>query len=79
MKLSFHGSDLFASHSLVLSVSESKPFKAVFFSLAVLIPFFLFIAIVSCNRLIKFHGGGGWFIGSFLCLPVLPAGFKAFL
>jgi hypothetical protein len=56
--VSFHRSGLFASHLLVLSI-EFKPFKAVFFSVTVLIPFFLFIAIVSWNRLIKFHGGWG--------------------
>lgn len=76
--MSFHGSGLFVSRLLELSI-EFKTFKAVFFSIAVLIPFFLVIAIVSWNRLIKFHGGGGRVIGSFLCLPVLPAEFKAFL
>lgn len=64
---SLHRSGLFASHSLVLSI-EFRPFKAVFFSIAVLIPFFLFSAIVSWNRLIKFHGGLYRFLSLLACV-----------
>lgn len=64
---SFHGSGLFASHSLVLSI-EFKPFKAIFFSIEVLIPFFLLIAIVSWNRLIKFHGEVYRFLSLLACV-----------